>query len=348
VSHEDQNHITKVSDKPKEGAEKSALSFVSNFRLLWKVALAGLFLVTASIIIPVGVVNHPLTHRTFLHLLDLAGKLGDAFLIASVLVLAIDDDARLKLIETVVRAASPKLIGRHLPESVQNTVLRYFKIDFFRPTFSVDYEFIVTGNAVEIITRVCGSLRNCSPNAEVFDFSCSVDPSVLDIAIGEPRIISARVENSEGTIVLHRQFNEKAIRQFSEPVSLSPGAEYHTFFESIEYRPLTYFLPLILGTTVVTATVQIRYPKDDFDMELQLPNMSGNNPKPALIHSGAEWTLRNPILPGQCVLVTWNPKKVKNIKGLPSGPPASPTPSGPPAITSGEPTPTPSASPTSR
>lgn len=67
-------------------------------------------------------------------------KIGEAAIIAGLIGIAVDQGLKTKLIQEVVRAASPKLIGRHLPESVRDALLSYFKIIFIRPEWQIVYE----------------------------------------------------------------------------------------------------------------------------------------------------------------------------------------------------------------
>jgi len=281
-----------------------------------RVFVFGIFLISLPGFVHPGFDQYPFVNLVLEKIIELCGKAGEALLIAVLLIVTIDEETRLKLIEAVVRAASTKLIGQHLPESVQAAILQYFEINFVRSHLSVEFllEPIEGKDFFKVVSRFRGRVRNCGQSAEPYTFACMVDPSVIGASAGEPAITYAKFETDDGIVLSDLSNGKGRVTKidgallFKEEHRLSPKITYISVVETLEYRPISYFMPLFTGTTVVSATVNITFPKDKFDVKLQLPTISGEDPEPEPTYSGYEWEIREPLLPGQCILITWFPR----------------------------------------
>jgi len=238
--------------------------------------------------------------------------------------LLVDRASKGELVERVVQAASPKLIGRHLPDVLQETLLSYFEIDFIRPEWEIEYEIARLADhpkVLRVTSRVKGVIKKCSPANKDFTFVTSVDPSFVDPSVGEAGAYNSQIlhvsmapefgqpifEHNMTSADSFSKIQSDGSVLFENRVTLTAGGRYTTVSESVEYRPTAYFLPLFTVTTVVRATVRIRYPKDLLEVSLQLPVRDESLPHENTL-AGTEWEIRSPILPGQCILAVWNPK----------------------------------------
>lgn len=265
--------------------------------------------------------EHPYLQHALERTLELGAKLGDAFIIAGILAIIVDVGSKTRLVQEVVQAASPKLLARHLPDVVQDSLVSYFKIDFIRPEWEIEYEIIrAVGypEILEITSRVKGVIHNCSPKAEQFNFLGSVDSSFVDPAIGCSRIVRVGMAAESGNAIFDVEPKDQAALLqadgtvlYQQMTTLAAGGRYTTVFECIEYRPLSHSLPLFTSTTVVKALVRIRYPKDLLKVSLQIPSGDTGVLKTDETQWGTEWAINSPLLPGQCIIATWSPRPAR-------------------------------------
>jgi hypothetical protein len=257
---------------------------------------------------------HPIIRELVTKVLDLIGKIGDACLIGGVIGIVIDQGLKTQFIQEVVRAASPKLLGQHLPDPLREILLNYFKISFIRPAWDIEYEITtVEGfpNFVKVSSRIQGIVQNCGSKTEEFHMSCTLDPSPSEPGEALITRISMQPESGTGGLDDFNPDNRNLVQpdgsKLDEKVLLiPPGARYKTILETIEYHPTSTVVPLFAGTTVIKSTVKIRYPKDL--LEVQVATSMDTSFKPEVSKWGAEWEIPSVILPRQCIVATWNPK----------------------------------------
>jgi len=259
---------------------------------------------------------HPQFHLLVDKLFDLIGKVGDACVIAAVLGIVVDQGLKTKLIQEVVQAASPKLIGRHLPDPIRDALLNYFQVDFIRPDWEIEYEITLLDGFPDFVcfaTRIQGAVLNCGPGDIDFTFAGSVDPSSNYPGLGKSQLTRVRmISETGGTIFDENPPNNLSHLQsdgtiiFKKTHLVPRGARYKTVLESLEYRPASFALPLFTGTSVVKSVLRIRYPKDILDISVSTGTSQNLQGEPTIW--GQEWNIHTPLLPGQCILTTWNPK----------------------------------------
>jgi hypothetical protein len=85
-------------------------------------------------------VAHPQIYLIVQKCFDLLNKVGDACIIAGLIGIVIDRGLKTQFIQEVVRAASPKLSGQHLPDPIREALLNYFAIKLIRPDWDIEYE----------------------------------------------------------------------------------------------------------------------------------------------------------------------------------------------------------------
>jgi len=305
----------------------------------WVRHLAGLTLCAGLFLVLVPLLKPPLLlqfncylaiHPGALWLIDkffeLIDKIGDASIIAGLIGIVVDQGLKSKLIQEVVEAASPKLIGRHLPDPVRDALLGYFDIRFVRPTWSIQYELstiIDCPGFLEVTSRIEGPIVNYGPSTEEFGFFTSIDPSPVHPQLGKSRIVRASVIPEAGTdgfdenppadkLLMQPDGTTDGSKFFERAISLVPGVRYKTVVEVVEYRPTTYFMPLFTGTTVVRTVLSIRYPKELLD--IQVSTGVDQSIKPEHTQWGHEWVISTTLLPGQCIMTTWTPKPSQQPK----------------------------------
>ena len=275
------------------------------------VLLVGLVLISICLAPHQEFAQHPKLSSLANELIELLPKIGDAFLIAGILALVVDQGIKLKLVEEVVRAASPYLIGRHLPDPVRKSLLGYFTINFVRPQWEIDYEITPLDGFlgfVKVATRVKGVIVNYSDNPQTLPFVTAVDPPLIAEKYGTPAITRVSMAEEYGPKIFDLtpppgQFSYK------QEVQAKPQIRYITVVESTEFLPESYFQPLFTATTVVNTTLRVRYDIERLKVRLELPSDSNPVPNAEANQWGCEWNFQAPLLPGQCILLYWYPKE---------------------------------------
>jgi hypothetical protein len=291
---------------------KQSPSGFSAIRGIIYLSVIGFCLIAVGLVNPPEDTSRPILSWFIKHTLELLPKLGEAFVIAAVLAVVVDQGLKLKLVEEVVSAAAPELIGRHLPDPVRKALLGYFTINFVRPSWEIDYEI----SAIEehrtfakVQTRVKGVIVNYGANVLKLPFITSLDPSLIDEKFGKSQItrVSMAEEYGEKIFDLVPPSDELV---YTREVDAKPQVRYITVVESTEFLPISYFQPLFTATTVVSTTVRVRYDKALLNVKLEVPSDANPPPKAEDNQWGCEWDLHTPLLPGQCILLYWHTKSV--------------------------------------
>lgn len=259
--------------------------------------------------------DHPHIHWMVEKVLELTDKIGDACLIAALIAVVVDTGLKTRLIQEVVQAASPKLIGRHLPPSIHNALLNYFKINFIRPNWEIEYEIVAVEGLpdfVQLNARMKGIVQNCGSGDETFSFVASLDPSPRVDGLGKSQIVRASMAGETNSSVgFDISPDNKELLQpdgtvfFKRDVMVPSRSRHNTVLETVEYRQTSYVMPLFTATTVAQAILRIRYPKQLIDLQVSTglgPNLKGEH-----THWGQEWSIQTPLLPGQSIVAIWNP-----------------------------------------
>ena len=173
------------SEKLQSGSRRVLLTLLIGALLM----CAPLLLASLSHFLPTcGVIIGPKANWALETFFDLLGKVGDACFIAGLLAIVVEAGFRTHWIQEVVRAASPKLIGRHLPEALHRALLRYFEINFVRPIWEIEYDITpIDGlpDFVKVATRIKGIVHNYGPYTEDFPFFAGIDPSPKVLGLGK-------------------------------------------------------------------------------------------------------------------------------------------------------------------
>ncbi|WP_263349690.1 hypothetical protein [Acidicapsa acidisoli] len=325
------DHASPASSSRKRGADKALA-----YRAIW----VGLALICIRLLFEQVVLiqpqcdptQHPLVRVIFQKLFELGDKIGDAAIIAGLIGIIIDEGLKTKFIQEVVRAASPKLIGQHLPEPIRESLLNYFKIIFIRPDWEIEYEITTIDKFPELLkisSRIQGIVQNCGSSSEYYTLIGALDPAPTKLASHEALItrVSVRPESGSGGFDEFPPDNSKLVQAdgtklFQKSVLMPPGSRFKTVLEALEYRPISSIIPLFTATTVVKSTVRIRYPKDLLEIQVSTGTTGNFLPEPTVW--GDEWEIPVALLPGQCIVATWNPK---GSLGTPTKSDVTPSPS---------------------
>jgi hypothetical protein len=257
--------------------------------------------------------HHPHVLSWLLQVAEIIDKLGDALLIAAVIGYCIDVAIKHELIEEVVRAASPELLGRHLPPDVRRALVGMFEMKFVRAQWTVEYELTPVEGRTDLLQvkeTIGGVVMNCGRNQETYTLVTSVDPSFLEGG-PESEISRLNVGPEFGTSLIdeHPENQEQPdkTKVASYPFDIPPRRRYETKVELTEYRPMSFILPLFTATTVAKTVLKIRYPMDLLDLHVSTGTSDSLPPKNQT-KLGKEWEITTPLLPGQCVITRWLPK----------------------------------------
>lgn len=265
---------------------------------------------------------------------SLLERLGDACVIAGLLGIVVDQAQKAKLIQEVVEAASPQLIGRHLPAPVHDALMGYFNISFVRPSLTAEYKLTCIRNVpdfLEVTSRVEGPVVNYSPTTQTYQFVGSIDPPQGPSGLPDPKIARVMMKPELGDPLFDEEPVDSLVKQrdgsrlYTKDIPIPPGILYKTILDAVEYRPTSYILPLFLGTTVANSVVRIDYPKDVLTVKVSTSLEENIKLEPDLW--GGRWVIPTALLPGQCIMVTWMP--VHKGTTIPPAPPV--TKSAPPA-----------------
>jgi hypothetical protein len=267
-----------------------------------------------------GLVHHKLLSTLIEFILGLFERVGDACLIAAVLGLVVDQTLKTRLIREVVEAASPELIGQHLPSSVRTSLLNGFKINFVRPEWQIEYDVSLIEDLpdfVQVVSRVQGVIENCDSEEHEYEFFGNIDPAPDQVAPRDCLITYASVkpENQQTGFEVKDPDNSALVqpdgsKEIKTRVAIPSKARYRTVLETVEYRPRSSVMPLFTATTVVKCLVSIRYPKKVLDVHVSTGTSESFREDPT--PWGGRWEILFPILPGQCIVTIWKPRALSN------------------------------------
>ena len=249
-------------------------------------------------------------------IIELFGHLGEACVIAVLLGIVVDQGIKRRLIDDVVVAASLEKLGKHLPEPIRNILFEYFERVFIRPHWEIEYELARLTEfpqGVSFSTRLNGYVLNCGAKDEKFRLYYKTDSHGDNLGFGPSRLLRVQIFSDKGEPLVNISGDEGselrlpdgAIR-FTHEVLIPAGGKIRTVLEYVEYLPKSYAIPLFSATPVVAALIRIRFPKELLDVKV---STSDSDDLPfEETQWGREWTISNPLMPGQGILTQWDSK----------------------------------------
>jgi hypothetical protein len=253
---------------------------------------------------------------------EVVPKLGDALMIAPLVIVAIEIAASGELLQDFVKDVSHHIIGHLLPPELRDHIKGYLSADFVRPAWFVEYRISEWPDhpgfvAVKILSEY--TIENRASGTRRYEFAYTLDKSWFP-TVGKAKILHVRATADERAIVDHdaRELADlieesTAHLRFSEKVDIpkQPHGNYRFVIESLECLPDGFATPFVASVPVLYIILRVFYPKDRFavDIELSFAEQDG-----ALVRSelqdGTEWTIKTPMLPGQAFFTRWTRREV--------------------------------------
>lgn len=242
-------------------------------------------------------------------------RIGDAFMIAPILAIAIEVAAAQELLKNFALDVSHHIVGRLLPPELREHILGYLTTDFVRRRWFVEYRIDEWPNKpgfIRLTTLSEYELENRSGSAKYCAFEAELDESYFPG--GEARICHVSASVDGRSLV---EYNEKAIKDlvkrrgvkmyFAEKVHVPPQPHglYRFTVEYIECLPDTFESPFVASIPVLDTTVRVLYPKNKFKLDLTLSFAEENVLLKTELVDGDQWVVNSPILPGQCLFARW-------------------------------------------
>lgn len=248
-------------------------------------------------------------------LIEVLPKLGDALLIAPIVIITIEFAAARELLNEFAKNVSHHIIGRILPPELREHMFRHLTVSFLKKHWSVEYwceEIPDHTGALKVITCIISEIENRSDREEEYDFSFQIEKSWFP-EIDESRITKAEVTCNDTTLVelaghgLNEYITEEASGiTFSKKVKIKEAPHKYTFFlESVEYLPLGYNAQFVTKLPALETVLRVNYPKDRLNVSLDLSFAEESRAFKREIPTGTEWLIKTPILTGQSFSTKW-------------------------------------------
>jgi hypothetical protein len=291
------------------------LSEKAKFQVSLLLAFAfGLFLAAYPWEGSASLMSYPTLRTLLMHVLP---KIGDAFMIAPLLAIAVELAAAQELLKTFAYDVSHHIIGRLLPPELREVMLGYLTTHFVRRHWFVEYrigEWPSKPGFVKFMSLTEYELENRSDSPRPYPFIYEIEESYSP-EIGLARICQVRASVDGLPWIEHKEEQVRGLLKHSGPtvtyceeltIPRRPHGVYRFTAESVECLPDAFESAFIASVPVLETTVRVLYPKDKFRVHL-IPSFGEESAvlKTELI-DGDQWILNTPILPGQCFLVRWN------------------------------------------
>jgi len=288
---------------------------------------------------------------------EILPRLGDALMIAPIVIWAIETAAARELLDSFVKDLSPHIIGYLLPIELRDHIKGYLSESFVRTAWFVEYRLIdwpKDPRYVELKTLSEYTIANRGSRAAAYPFKYELENSWFP-AVGVAEILTIKATGDDKNLISLDQDDLQA--QLKNPtmdlvkvtrsdshltvntsveIPREPHGTYKFTVESVECLPDGFATHFIASVPTLETTLRIYYPVSDFDVSLEL-TFSEVAPKPTKLHDGLEWVVKRPMLPGQAIITRWA-RKMPVVATPPGNVPAtltSLTPEAAAAIASG-------------
>jgi len=247
-------------------------------------------------------------------------KIGDAFLIAVIVGFLIDRTIKAELIRTFTMDISPHIIGNLLPTELREHMLTYLTVTLLRRTWCIDYTIApapLCDRCIELRTSSRYEMVNLSKFPQQYKSEYEIDDTwkckkgraeiktfqVLGPTAGESCSL-------DGADLRSRNGSEHLTASTNVVLPASPHEAYSFLLESIEHFPDAFESSFIAKYPTLGCTVTVLHAKDQFHVNLWLScDDAGLPPRRIELSHGTRWEIACPLLPGQSILVTWQPVK---------------------------------------
>lgn len=253
-------------------------------------------------------------------ILDMAGKAGDALMLAPILAILVEITAAKELLSTFAENVSHHIIGRFLPRPLREHIFKYLTIDFVRRRWEVSYVIDDSQCApgfIQLISWSSSEIENVSSTSETFN--CETEAETRNTCLRSSPIVR-QVKVVEGEQVrMEYRFEERGepdehlgltpdsdFLKFKEGISVAPGAIIRQEVETVECFPHRYEAWWVSLWPTLELAVRVLYPKDRFEADLYLSFADHKRAIKTETENGAQWNIKVPMLLGQGFSIAWH------------------------------------------
>ena len=261
--------------------------------------------------------------ETAKHAADILVKIGEAFVIAPILVAVVDRAAKLQLLKEFGENISLHIMGRFLPRELRDHLEPYLTAKFVRRNWEIDYRIEEWPNQAEFVKLTTLSqyeIENCTNDPAEYEFSYLVDDSWYP-TIGKAEIVRTgmstpatkdKFSDYRGADLKKKIKSANGTSRFSEKVTIEPAVgnpgKYVFITESTECFHKGYKENFSAVYPVLNTILTIYYPEDKLDVSVSLSFRENGALEETTIEGGRRWYINKPILPGQSFFATWKDK----------------------------------------
>jgi hypothetical protein len=247
--------------------------------------------------------------RKFLE--EVAPKIGDALMIAPLLVIAIEYAATHELLIEFTQDVTSLIVGNLLPARLREHIAGYLKLYFVRTWWQVTYrieELPNYTNHVRLLTTSKFDLQNFSHRPRDYDFSFEVQGWFE--AVGKTTITHVSVSDGGTTTSLNHEQLEKLVKagggflKYAKTIRIDPGRTYRFTTQSEEYYPDGYDATFVATLPVLEMDIEVEHPRE-FKVEVNLSYGDGKDLDQTELEDGTSWKLNTPMMPGQSFVTRW-------------------------------------------
>jgi hypothetical protein len=214
----------------------------------------------------------------------LIAEVGDALMIAPILAIIIEITAAKEMLTGFAEDVSLHIIGRCLPRSLREHILRFLTIDFIRKRWEVAYSLDDSScrtGFVRLISLSSSAIENVSSASASFDCQCEIETR-HECALALPILRRAKATTGE-KVCFEKAFRDPSdlgksvdttpsglYQRFTNKIDVAPGATVQHEFEIIECFPDYFEAHFVSLLPVLEVVVRVLYPIDRFKVDLYL------------------------------------------------------------------------------
>lgn len=238
--------------------------------------------------------------------------LGEAFVIAAVLGVVVDQGAKTTLMEEIVKDVSGHIIGQYLPGELRDPIVAMLENRVVRKNWKIGYEVEpVAGHPeyLKLTTTSSYDMENRSNDAQLlpvtYDVEKSLSPGVGDAVI---EYVLGKEKNGDKFLEYRREMaGDKRLQEtgdvvtFADQVLVPGNGSYGIQFRSTEYVRLGSILPFFAKRLVVPpCELSIKNQVDGVRAFVDASFCAVGSGKPDPAEAGVTtWSFDQPMLSGQ-------------------------------------------------
>jgi len=298
-------------------------------------ALTGVFLVAAPWDKYIAIPHFPMLEQS---LQKIPASLGEALIIALLLIVLVDSAAKRKLLREFAEDVSLHIIGRWLPTELRSYLEEYLTSDIVRKSWTIRYNIEqCSGHAkfFKLFTYSDSYIENRGNRDRLYPVRFEVEESFYP-ELGDTKILScsAAAESCPGKFEIDPndydgfrypmdnklpQTVENNSQVIAGTLKIPAGFTFRLKAESVEWFRDGSSIPFFSTYPVLSTQLIVNYPSDILDVFVDLSY--GAIESDAIfepIETGGKWIFKKPMLPGQGFSVRVYEKKSKKPASSPS------------------------------